>query len=606
MSAPILFLDDIHLTFGGTPLLEGANLAVHPNDRICLVGRNGSGKSTMMKIAAGMIEQDRGERFLQPGFTLHYLPQDTDFGSFKTVGEYVEAELGPQDNPHDASLLLDELEISPELEADEMSGGESRRAALVRALAKKPDILFLDEPTNHLDLPVIEWLENRLQSLKSAIVMISHDRRFLDKLSKQTVWMDRGQSRTLNKGFADFEDWRDNLLEQEETDRHKLSRKIVREEHWITHGVSGRRKRNMRRVRELAGLRQNKATERKVQGGVNITMAEGENSGKLVAKLFGISKAFGERKIVSDLSLIISRGDRLGIVGPNGSGKTTLVKLVTGDLAADGGKIKLGANLETLLIDQKREILDPDWTLKDALTDGRGDSVIIGEETKYVYSYMKDFLFLPEQARTPIRALSGGERARLTLARGLRTPSNFLILDEPTNDLDLETLDLLQEFLADYPGTVLLVSHDRDFLDRVCTSVLVSRGDGVWNEYAGGYSDMLLQRGHTPDLNEEQKNSRKRKQTSGAKKNGQNSAPSPAEKLSFKQQHALKTLPGEIERLEFEIGKLQIALAKPGLYEKDPKKFNAWADEMSKRQILLSEKEEEWLELEMLSEALES
>ncbi|MEM9279910.1 MAG: ABC-F family ATP-binding cassette domain-containing protein, partial [Pseudomonadota bacterium] len=498
MSAPILFLDDIYLNFGGTPLLEGADLVVHAGDRICLVGRNGSGKSTLMKIAAGLVEPDKGERFLQPGTTVHYLPQDPDLQDHETVGAYVDAGLGPHDDPHAARLLLEELGMSPELGTENMSGGETRRAALVRALAKQPEILFLDEPTNHLDLPVIEWLEGRLQSLRSAIVMISHDRRFLETLSRQTVWMDRGQSRMLNKGFSAFEDWRDEVLEHEETDRHKLSRKIVREEHWITHGVSGRRKRNMRRVKELAGLRQTKANEQKVQGGVNITMAEGESSGKLVAKLFGINKSFGENQIVKDLSLIISRNDRLGIVGPNGSGKTTLIKLITGDLKADSGNVKLGANLETLLIDQKREILDPDWTLKDALTDGRGDSVVIGEETKYVYSYMKDFLFLPEQARTPIHALSGGERARLTLARGLRTPSNFLILDEPTNDLDLETLDLLQEFLADYPGTVLLVSHDRDFLDRVCTSVLVSEGNGRWNEYAGGYSDMLAQRGSAP------------------------------------------------------------------------------------------------------------
>ncbi len=601
MAAPILYLDDIYLTFGGTPLLEGANLTVHAGDRICLVGRNGSGKSTLMKIAAGLVEADRGERFVQPGTTLHYLPQEPDIVGFDTVKEYIEAGLGPQDDPHVAKLLLEELGVSAELRTNNMSGGETRRAALVRALTREPEILFLDEPTNHLDLPAIEWLENKLGQMRTAIVMISHDRRFLEKLSRQTLWMDRGQSRTLNKGFAAFEDWRDEVLEQEETDRHKLSRKIVREEHWITHGVSGRRKRNMRRVRELAGLRQTKANERKVQGGINISMAEGESSGKLVTKLFGISKAFGDNLLVKELSLIISRGDRLGIVGPNGSGKTTLVKLITGDLEPDGGKVKRGSNLDTLLVDQKREMLDPDWTLKDALTDGRGDSVVIGDETKYVYSYMKDFLFFAEQARTPIHALSGGERARLTLARGLRTPSNFLILDEPTNDLDLETLDLLQEFLADYPGTVLLVSHDRDFLDRVCTSVLVSNGDGTWNEYAGGYSDMQALRGTAPEKSPAGTKPKKPKSTRSA------SRPDCGEKdtrLNFKQQHALKALPTEIERLEFEIGKLKTALGKPGLYEADPKKFNTWAKELSKREHLLAEKEEEWLELELLREQL--
>lgn len=600
MAAPILFLEDIHLTFGGTPLLEGASLAVHPNDKICLVGRNGSGKSTLMKIAAGLVEADKGERFVQPGTTFHYLPQEPDLAGYETVEAYIEAGLGPQDDLHTAIAMAQELGLSPDAKTKDLSGGETRRAALVRALAPQPDILFLDEPTNHLDLPIIEWLEGKLHQIRSALVLISHDRRFLENLSRETVWMDRGQSRRLNKSFAHFEDWRDEVLEQEELDSHKLSRKIVREEHWITHGVSGRRKRNMRRVKELAGLRQTKASERKVAGGVNITMAEGETSGKLVAKLFGISKSYKDRKIVDDLSTIISRGARVGIVGPNGSGKTTLIKMITGELEPDIGKVKLGANLETLVIDQKREMLDPNWTLKDAMTDGTGDTVVIGEETKYVYSYMKDFLFLPEQARTPIHALSGGERGRLMLARGLRTPSNFLVLDEPTNDLDLETLDLLQEFLADYPGTVLLVSHDRDFLDRVCTSVITSEGNGIWQEYAGGYSDMLAQRGSAPKAE-----TKKPKQKARTKPQQKSDAPKEnSNKLTPKQQHALKTLPKEIERLEFEIEKLQKALAKPGLYEEDPKKFNAWAGELGKREELLGEKETEWLELEMLAEEM--
>lgn len=600
MPAPILFLEDIYLTFGGTPLLEGASLAIQPSDRICLVGRNGSGKSTLMKIAAGLVEADRGTRFVQPGTTLHYLPQEPDLAGHKTIGDYVVSGLGPQGDEYKAHMLIEELGLEPELQTINLSGGETRRAALARALAINPDILLLDEPTNHLDLRAIEWLENRLQGMRSAQVLISHDRRFLENLSRQTVWMDRGTSRVLNAGFAGFEDWRDEVLEQEETDRHKLSRKIVREEHWITHGVSGRRKRNMRRVRELSGLRNTKASERKVQGGVNISMAEAESSGKLVAKLFAISKSYDAAPVVQDLSLIVSRGDRLGLVGPNGSGKTTIIKLITGELTPDTGKVKLGANLEPLVIDQNRESLEPDWTLRDALTDGRGDQVVIGEETKYVYSYMRDFLFLPEQAGTPIHALSGGERARLTLARGLRTPSNFLVLDEPTNDLDLETLDLLQEFLADYPGTVILVSHDRDFLDRVCTSVLVSEGNGKWNEYAGGYSDMLAQRGTSPVSGGKPPQSQTGKNK--PKSPTESTKPAKTDKLGFKQQHALETLPKEIERLEFEIGKLKQALAKPGLYEQDPKKFNAWANELGKRESLLAEKETEWLELEIRAE----
>ncbi|KAG1702932.1 Holdfast attachment protein C [Nymphon striatum] len=524
-----------------------------------------------MKIAAGLIESDKGERFVQPGTTIHYLPQEPDLAGFETVEDYIVAGLGPQDELHTALAMAEELGLSPDSKTIELSGGETRRAALVRALAPQPDILFLDEPTNHLDLPIIEWLENKLHQIRSALVLISHDRRFLENLSRETVWMDRGQSRRLNKGFAHFEDWRDEFLEQEETDRHKLSRKIVREEHWIVHGVSGRRKRNMRRVKELAGLRQTKASERKVAGGVNITMAEGETSGKLVAKLFGISKSYDDRKIVDNLSTIISRGARVGIVGPNGSGKTTLIKMITGELEPDNGKVKLGVNLDTLLIDQKREMLDPDWTLKDAMTDGTGDTVVIGDESKYVYSYMKDFLFLPEQARTPIHALSGGERGRLMLAAWSANPVKL-------------------------PRTVLLVSHDRDFLDRVCTSVIASQGDGIWTEYAGGYSDMLAQRG-TPSTPNVPKSKPKQKQKTKSDEPKEQS-----DKLTFKQQHALKTLPKEIERLEFEINKLQTALAKPGLYDTEPKKFNAWVGELAKREELLSQKETEWLELEMLAE----
>ena len=597
MPSPILFLQDIHLNFGGTPLIEGADLSVHAGDRICLVGRNGSGKSTLLKIAAGIVEADSGERFVQPGTTMRYLPQEPDLAGFENVEKYVAADLAPGDDPHRAKMLLGSLGLTGDEDPKHMSGGETRRAAIARALAPEPDILLLDEPTNHLDLPVIEWLEAELRELRSAIVIISHDRRFLENLSRSTVWMDRGRSRSLARGFGAFEDWRDTIFEQEETERHKLARKIVREEHWITHGVSGRRKRNMRRVRELGDLRQTKASERKTSGGVNLTLAESESSGKLVARLFNVSKSFEDRQIIKDFSTIIQRGDRVGIVGPNGSGKTTLVNLVTGKIEPDSGKVKIGIGSEILVVDQKREMLDPDWTLKDALTDGTGDMVSIGEETKHVISYMKDFLFLPEQLRTPLHALSGGEKGRLMLARGLRTPSNFLILDEPTNDLDLETLDLLQEFVADFPGTVLIVSHDRDFLDRTCTSVIASDGNGLWHEYAGGYSDMLGQRGGSKKPVDVPK-----PKQAGKPKPRPDKQSKPASKFSFSQKHALETLPKEIERLEFEIGKLKKALEDPELYSKDPKKFDTWVKALAEREKSLNEKEEQWLELEILRE----
>ncbi|MBL1404712.1 MAG: elongation factor 3 [Hyphomicrobiales bacterium] len=603
---PILYLKDIFLTFGGTPLLEGADISVSRRDRICLVGRNGSGKSTLLKIAAGKVEADKGEVFLQPGVTVRYLQQEPDLSGYDNVLDYAQGSLTSGNDPYRAIYLLNELGLTGEEKPENLSGGEMRRAALARVLAPEPDILLLDEPTNHLDLPAIEWLEKELRQTRSALVLISHDRRFLESLSNQTVWMDRGKSRHLNEGFAAFEDWRDKTLEEEELNSHKLDRKIHREEHWIVHGVSGRRKRNIRRVKELAGLKQDRAGEIKVTGGVTITQAESESSGKLVAKLENVSKSYGDRPIITDLTTTIMRGDRIGIVGPNGAGKTTLVNLITGKLEKDSGKIRLGLNLDVLTIDQKREMLNPKWSLKDALTDGSGDMVAIGDQLKHVMSYMKDFLFTPEQARTPIHALSGGERGRLMLARGLRQPSNFMILDEPTNDLDLETLDLLQEFLADYQGTVLLVSHDRDFIDRVCTNVIASDGDGNWTPYAGGYSDMVSQKGSGVQKRKTELDAEHNVSNSGKKKSGKSTPATKVKaKLSFKHKHALETLPKVMEKLESEIKKLKVALEAPDLYSKEPKKFKKYMSALTEREVLLVKKEEEWLELEMLKEETE-
>ena len=599
---PLLTLKNIHLTFGSTPLLEGADLAILPGERVCLVGRNGSGKSTLLKIAAGMIEPDDGERFFQPGTTVRYLPQEPDLSDFDTVRDYVIAGLEGADDEYRVPYLLDALGLTGEEDTAVLSGGEARRAALARALAPQPDILMLDEPTNHLDLPAIEWLEGELKSLRSAIVLISHDRRFLENLTRKTVWMDRGLSRTLDKGFTHFEDWRDEVLEQEELEQHKLGRQIAREQHWIVHGVSGRRKRNVRRVKELAGLRQQKKDYRSVQGGVNITVAEGRSSGKSVVKMDGVSKSF-DRPIVSDLTLKINRGDRLGIIGPNGGGKTTLLKLIMGQLEPDSGDVKLGVNLEPLVLDQKREALDPNWTLKDALTDGSGDKVEVAGESKHVIGYMKDFLFLPEQARTPLHALSGGERGRLGLARGLRKPSNLLVLDEPTNDLDLETLDLLQEMIADYNGTVLVVSHDRDFLDRVTTSVLALEPDsaGNWVEFPGGYSDMVRQRGTGVQA---RKTASAQKKADAKAPPAPPPAPKPKGKLTYKDQHALETLPGEIEAINAQLKELEAKISDGDFYERDPNGFNAAIAKMGKLQETVAAKEELWLDIEMRKDEL--
>ena len=605
MAPPVLFLNDIHLTFGGKALLEGTELSVEAGDRICLVGRNGTGKSTLLKIAAGQVEMDKGERFVQPGTTIRYLSQEPDLTKFDTIIEYVTDGLAPGDDAHLANILLAELALEGNQNTASLSGGEARRAALVRSLASRPDVLLLDEPTNHLDLPAIEWLENWLGRSRSALVLISHDRRFLSSLSRKTVWLDRGKSRLLERGFGEFEEWRDRVLEEEDTQRHKLGRKIAREEHWITHGVSGRRKRNVRRLRELGDLKTRKVGEKKIASGINITVAEGEASGKLVARLHNISKSFGDKPIVRNLSAIIQRGDRLGLIGPNGSGKTTLVNLITGQLATDSGKVKLGVKLDVLLIDQKRQMLDARWTLKDALTDGRGDMVAIGDEQKHVFTYMRDFLFLPEQAGTPIGVLSGGERGRLMLARGFRHASNLLVLDEPTNDLDLETLDLMQEKIAEYEGTVILVSHDRDFLDRICTTVIAWESEGKWVQYAGGYSDMVAQRGHgvRAIADKKQKNPAKTSGNITRTNEGKiGSVKNSASILSFTQLHRLDVLPKEIERLEFEIGKLKSALGEPDLFSREPKKFDGWVKALGEREKVLEDKENEWLELETMRE----
>ena len=483
---PLLLLQDIHLTFSGTPLLSGAGLGVEQGERLCLVGRNGSGKSTLLKVAAGLAEMDTGTRFLQPGTTVRYLPQEPDFTGFATTGAFVESGLAPGDDPNRCQYLMRELGLTGAEATNLLSGGEARRAALARVLAPSPDILLLDEPTNHLDLPAIEWLEAELAAMRGALVLISHDRRFLSRLSRTTLWLDRGQTRLMQAGFAQFEAWRDEVLEQEERDRHKLDRKILRELDWVRYGVSGRRKRNQKRLADLGELRKQRREQRGPLGNVKISANEAAQSGTRVIEAKSITKSYGDNTVVREFSTRILRRDRIGMVGANGAGKTTLLNMLIGRLAPDSGEVVLGANLMIATLEQNRESLDPEMRLSDVLTGGGGDTLTVGDQSRHVTSYMKDFLFAPEQARTPVRVLSGGERGRLLLAKALATPSNLLVLDEPTNDLDLETLDLLQEMLADYAGTILIVSHDRDFLDRVVTATVMAEGGGKFVEYAGG------------------------------------------------------------------------------------------------------------------------
>jgi ATP-binding cassette subfamily F protein uup len=586
MPALLIQLQDIALTFGGTPLLQGADLVLSEGDRLCLVGRNGSGKSTLLKIVAGLVEPDSGIRSIAPRATVRYLPQEPDLSGYPTTLAYVEAGLSPGDDPYRALYLLQNLGLTGEEATINLSGGEARRAALARVLAPQPDILLLDEPTNHLDLPAIEWLENELATMRSAIVLISHDRRFLQAMTRTTVWLDRGHTR----------------LEQEELEQHKLDRRIAMEEHWVRYGVTARRKRNQGRMARLATLRQQRRDHRRVQGNVQMAATEAEGSGSIVIEAKDLSKTWGHSKVVDNVSVRIARGDRIGVVGSNGSGKTTLLSLLTDRLKPDTGSVKIGSNVRMHVLDQRRQALEIDVSVKDFLTGGHGETLAVGDQVRHYASYMKDFLFTPEQARTPVSALSGGERGRLVLARALATPANLLVLDEPTNDLDLETLDLLQEMLADYAGTVIVVSHDRDFLDRVATAILWAEGNGRFTEYAGGFSDAVAQRG------EEMKAKAKATAAQARPKSRDADAPRPSEqkKLSFKDKHALETLPARMDTARLRIEQVKTALADPGLYARDPKKFSALTEELGTASTELTEMEDRWLELEILRESLGS
>ena len=602
MASPLLQLRDIALTFGGTPLLSGAELSVCSGERVSLVGRNGAGKSTLLKIAAGLVEPDGGSIFMQPGTLVRYLSQEPDFSGYASTLAYVAAGLRSSDDLHAARRVLEQLGLTGHEDPSKLSGGEARRASLARVLAPSPDILLLDEPTNHLDLTTIEWLEQDLDSRRIALVIVSHDRRFLSMLSRSMVWLDRGQTRRIERGFAHLEEWRDAVLAEEERDQHKLARKIVAEEHWMRYGVTGRRKRNMRRLSRLQAVREQRRTYRATAGKAVITASSAALSGAQVIEAAGISKSYGGRPVVSDFSIRIQRNDRIGIVGPNGSGKTTLINMLTGILPPDTGSVRLGSTLAVATLDQHRDSLDPHITVAGALTGGRGDSVMVNGNARHVVSYMNDFLFASEQAGTPLGKLSGGERGRLMLAQALARPSNLLVLDEPTNDLDMETLDVLEGMLAEYPGTVLLISHDRDFLDRVVNGVIAPEGNGRWIEYAGGYSDMLAQRG--ADLTRE--NPRQPERQKAIKETASMGAVSQPMKRRwlFKDKHALETLPKTVGKLKAEIDHLQSKLSDPTFYARDRAAFEKITATLGELQQKLTAAEEQWLELEILREEL--
>ncbi|MEM6941064.1 MAG: ABC-F family ATP-binding cassette domain-containing protein [Pseudomonadota bacterium] len=598
---PLLQLTDISLTFGGDPVFEDLSMVVHPGDRVALVGRNGSGKSTLMKVMAGLVEPDRGGVVAGPGVSVGYMEQDPDLTGFETLGDFAAAQLEASEM-YRVERAGEGLKFDPDRPVATASGGERRRAALARLMAETPALMLLDEPTNHLDIAGIRWLEEELRGTRTAFVLISHDRAFLRALTRATLWVDRGEVRRQEKGFDAFEAWRDEVWAAEDTQRHKLNRKIKAEARWAVEGISARRKRNQGRVRALNDLRAERAAQIARQGTAAMALEAGPKSGRKVIEAQGLAKSFDEKRIVRDFSLTVQRGDRIALVGPNGVGKTTLLKMLIGQEIPDEGSVTLGTNLALAVFDQTRAQLQGDLSLWETLAgdpemrvSGKADQVLVRGAPKHVVGYLKEFLFDEAQARAPVRSLSGGEKARLLLAKIMARESNILVLDEPTNDLDVETLDLLQDLLGNYTGTVILVSHDRDFLDRVAATTIAMEGDGRATVYAGGWSDYLSQRGER----EEQKTTVPLK-----KAPVQAHLPKKTQKpgLSFTEKHRLAELPSELERLEAEIGKLEGLLADPELFTREPVKFNKATQALAERQQKLAAAEEEWLHLEEKAE----
>lgn len=606
MSAPILSLKDCLLHWGGDPVLDKLELNIGASERICLIGRNGAGKSTLLKVIAGLVEPDDGERWVQPGIHVAYLPQEPDASGYDTLKDYIVGGLpvDERDQTYRADVLIDDLKVVAEANPTSASGGELRRAALARTLIAEPELLLLDEPTNHLDINIIRWLEDYLKSWRGAMVLISHDRTFLEALSSACLWLDRGKIRRKEGGFSDFDAWQDKVFAEEAENLKKLDKLIKEETRWSVEGISARRTRNQGRLRRLHALRADRKNVIKAKCDVTISMGGGEKSGKQVIEAKSVSKSFEGRTLFSDFSTRIARGDRVGIIGPNGSGKSTLLKILTGELAPDSGTIKLGSNLQPITIDQKRAALSDDMTLMDVLTGGRGEWMHIGDETRHVMTYLKEFLFDPSQARTPVSSLSGGERNRLLIAANFAKKSNLMILDEPTNDLDMDTLDLLQEVLADYDGTILLVSHDRDFLDRIVTSSIVLEGDGTAIEYAGGYSDYLVQKSSSVRAQSSNVVTLDTSKTAHGKAGKKPSTPK--KKLSYKDQRDLDMLPAEVETLSMQISELEAKLSDPSLYAKDPEAFTKISEELDTKREELDAKEMRWLELEELKDSLNS
>ena len=584
MAAPIFSFENLGLSQGSHWLFRHLDIFVGDRDRLALIGRNGAGKTTLLKLIAGQVEPDEGTRSVRPGARVIMLEQDPDVAGFPTLRDFALA--GQYAPPaHEVEAIASQLGIDLSREAATASGGERRRAAIARALASEPDLLLLDEPTNHLDIDAIDWLEGWLARYSGAFIVISHDRAFLTRLTRQTLWLDRGSIRRNEIGFGGFEDWMEAVYAEETRAAEKLDAKLKIEAHWLERGVTARRKRNQGRLAKLWEMRAQRAAMVGPQGVAKIAVAADDSKTKSVITAEHVTKNFGNRTVIKDFSLRIQRGDRIGIVGGNGAGKTTLLKLLTGELAPDSGVIKQAKSLDMIFIDQQRSLMQPDKRVRDVLAEG-GDWIDVRGVRKHVHGYLKEFLFDPSLAEARVGTLSGGERSRLLFAREFARESNLLVLDEPTNDLDLETLDLLQEVIADYDGTVLIVSHDRDFLDRTVTVTLGLDGSGQVDVIVGGYADWVAKR---------QPRSAPRPEKKAP------AAPPPpkaaATKLSYKDQRDLDLLPQTIEKLEQAIARDEEALADPSLYTRDPKRFAALTKAIEQARADKDAAEERWLEL---------
>ena len=599
VNGPQISLKNIFLSFGEKQIFEGLNLLVQPRDRIALVGRNGSGKSTLLKVLQGLVIQDEGERILSKGLSVGYMEQDPNLSEFVTLKDYVCSGVLVSDY-HEGEKVAQNLGVDLDMPVNVSSGGERRRAALTKLIAENHDIMLLDEPTNHLDVEAIEWLEAELKGLSKSFIVISHDRKFLSNLTNDTIWVDRGQARRCSIGFGGFEAWRDKIWHEEDEKIHKLNRKIRSESRWAVEGISARRKRNQGRLRNLEKLRAERQSYISRTGLAKMKLESRTKSGQLVLKADKVSKSFGEKCIIRNFSIQIRKGDRIGIVGPNGIGKSTLLKILLGEVIPDLGTAKLGSNLIVAKFDQMREQLNLENSLWQNLTDdptmkasGKAGQIMVRGKSKHVAGYLKEFLFSESQLRSPVKSLSGGEKARLLLAKLMARESNLLILDEPTNDLDLETLDLLQEVIAEYEGTVLLISHDRDFLNRTVDTSIILTGQGEFVKIAGSWEDYNNLKAKNETQNKREYLDKKKNVSKPPKRE----MPSKAE-FSFVDKHRLDEIPNLIDRLEYEIKQLETFLSDSNLYLEHPNKFEKASAALIERQAEMKKLEDEWFKLE--------